>query len=191
MNDDVVTSIETSAMTLAWIPDIIAGLVLVLQAPLGPCARVFDPSPKSLKWTALPTPRGRGSCDSGIRVRLQPGHDWPGRTPHLNHLLAGVGRAQPGLQSERPHDHHLLEPQEPLPGMVAWVGLGHQLQLLAADLEPIALEPRRHLRELSAALLVSHRRPKPLELWLLNVPPAGGGEESARGKRDVAPVADR
>src|SRR5215813_3488750 len=59
MNDDVVTSIETSAMTLAWIPDIIAGLVLVLQAPLGPCARVFDPSPKSLKWTALPTSRGR------------------------------------------------------------------------------------------------------------------------------------
>src|SRR5215510_7228116 len=53
MNDDVVTSIETSAMTLAWIPDIIAGLVLVLQAPLGPCARVFDTSPKSLKWTAL------------------------------------------------------------------------------------------------------------------------------------------
>src|SRR5262249_11194323 len=59
MNDDVVTSIETSAMTLAWIPHIIAGLVLVLQAPLGPCARVFDPSPKSLKWTALPTSRGR------------------------------------------------------------------------------------------------------------------------------------
>src|SRR5215831_18572514 len=58
MNDDVVTSIETSAMTLAWIPDIIAGLVLVLQAPLGPCARVFDPSPKSLKWTALPRSRG-------------------------------------------------------------------------------------------------------------------------------------
>src|SRR5262249_16314044 len=42
-----------------FVGDIIAGLVPVLQAPLGPLRRVFDPSPKSLKWTALP--RGRGS----------------------------------------------------------------------------------------------------------------------------------
>src|SRR5215813_2130352 len=69
MNDDVVTSIETSAMTLAWIPDIIAGLVLVLQAPLGPCARVFDPSPKSLKWTALPRSRGSTRRSRGRGAR--------------------------------------------------------------------------------------------------------------------------
>src|SRR5215472_297185 len=121
-------------------PDIIAGLVPVLQAPLGPLRRVFDPSPKSLKWTALPTSRGR----EGLRCRLAlelfiERLTW---TDVETALRDGKRRAVVCAASTEQHGPHLPEATDALLGEAYAEGLARRLgdALVAPILRPACSE---------------------------------------------------
>src|ERR1700736_4812983 len=66
MDDDVATGIETSAMSWLRHPDHRRSRAR-LRTPLGSYRRGLRTPRESLKWTALPTSRGRDSLLKGLR----------------------------------------------------------------------------------------------------------------------------